>query len=91
MISEKLYKHQIGNNPNDDICIYHEKNKYYDNYLYKTKSNKYVILGHHGTLSTDYQLLDAAPFDPTTGANARRRRKIVEATVALRNRQLSIN
>ncbi|SVC83277.1 uncharacterized protein METZ01_LOCUS336131, partial [marine metagenome] len=39
----------------------------------------------------DYQLLDAAPFDPTPTANDHRRRKVVEATVALRNRQLSIN
>ena len=39
----------------------------------------------------DYQLLDAAPFDPTPLADDHRRRKIVEATVSLRNRQLSIN
>jgi type IV pilus assembly protein PilW len=39
----------------------------------------------------DYQLLNAAPFDPTPAADDHRRRKIVEATVALRNRQLSIN
>jgi type IV pilus assembly protein PilW len=39
----------------------------------------------------DYQLLDAAPFDPTPLADDHRRRKIVEATVALRNRQLSLN
>ena len=39
----------------------------------------------------DYQLLDAAPFDPTPAADDHRRRKIVEATVSLRNRQLSIN
>jgi type IV pilus assembly protein PilW len=39
----------------------------------------------------DYQLLNAAPFDPTPGANDRRRRKIVEATVSLRNRQMSVN
>ena len=38
-----------------------------------------------------YQLLNAAPFDPTPGADDHRRRKIVEATVALRYRQLSIN
>jgi type IV pilus assembly protein PilW len=38
-----------------------------------------------------YQLLDAAPFDPTPAADDRRRRKIVEATVSLRNRQLSSN
>ena len=43
--------------------------------------------------TANYQLLDAAPFDPTPGAgnDDRRRRKIVEATVSLRNRQLSIN
>ena len=38
-----------------------------------------------------YQLLNAAPFDPTPVADDRRRRKIVEATVSLRNRQLSTN
>ena len=39
----------------------------------------------------DYQLLNAAPFDPTPVADDHRRRKIVEATISLRNRQLSIN
>jgi type IV pilus assembly protein PilW len=37
----------------------------------------------------DYQLLDQT-IDPTPGANDRRRRKVVEATVSLRNRQLSL-
>ena len=42
-------------------------------------------------LDTDtYQLLDEAAFDPTPGADDHRRRKILEATVSLRNRQLSI-
>ncbi len=36
-----------------------------------------------------YQLLNAAPFDPTPAADDRRRRRIVEATVSLRNRQLA--
>jgi len=41
----------------------------------------------------DYQLLNAAPFDPTplAGTDDHRRRKIVEATVSLRNRQLSLD
>jgi type IV pilus assembly protein PilW len=45
-----------------------------------------------GPLDTksDYQLLDAPDFDPTPGDNDHRRRKIVEATVSLRNRQLSL-
>ena len=38
--------------------------------------------------TNNYQLLNAAPFDPTPVADDRRRRKIVEATVSLRNRQL---
>ena len=45
-----------------------------------------------GPLDTknDYKLLDAADFDPTPTADDHRRRKIVEATVSLRNRQLSL-
>jgi type IV pilus assembly protein PilW len=42
-------------------------------------------------IRANYQLLNAAPFDPTPGANDHRRRKIVEATVSLRNRQMSLN
>jgi type IV pilus assembly protein PilW len=42
-------------------------------------------------VAANYQLLNAAPFDPTPAANDRRRRRIVEATVSLRNRQLSLN
>ena len=41
--------------------------------------------------TNSYQLLNAALFDPTPVTDDRRRRKIVEATVSLRNRQLSIN
>ena len=59
LIGEKLYKHIIGTDPSRDLLIFHEKDQSYDNYIYKTKSNKYIILGHHSTLSTDFQLLDA--------------------------------
>ncbi|MAJ90831.1 MAG: hypothetical protein CMF40_01415 [Legionellales bacterium] len=38
---------------------------------------------------SDYRLLDQI-IDPTTGTNDRRRRKVVEATISLRNRQLSL-
>ena len=41
--------------------------------------------------TANYQLLNAAPFDPTPVTDDHRRRKIVEATVSLRNRQMSIN
>ncbi len=37
-----------------------------------------------------YTLLDVAGIDPTPAVDDRRRRKVVEATISLRNRQISL-
>ena len=59
LIGEKLYKHILNQNVKNDKLIYFEKDKTFVNYLYKTKSNKYIVLGHHSTLVSDIQLLNA--------------------------------
>ena len=59
LIGEKLYKHTLTKDVKHDKLIYFEKDKTFVNYLYKTKSNKYIVLGHHSTLASDIQLLNA--------------------------------
>ena len=59
LIGEKLYKHTLKQDIKTDRLIYHEKDRAFDNYLYKTKSNKYIVLGHYSTLSSDFQMISA--------------------------------
>ena len=59
LIGEKLYKHTLNQKIKTDQLIHHEKDRTFDNYLYKTKSNKYIVLGHFSTLSSDFQLISA--------------------------------
>ena len=59
LIGEKLYQHTINEKISNDKLIYFEKDKTFDNYIYKTKSNKYIVLAHHSTLASDIQLIDA--------------------------------
>ena len=59
LIGEKYFKHTLNQNTKNDQLIYQEKDRTFYNYLYKTKSNKYIVLGHHSTLASDFQLINA--------------------------------
>ena len=59
LIGEKYFKHTLNQNTENDQLIYHEKDKTFYNYLYKTKSKKYIVLGHDSTLTSDFQLISA--------------------------------
>ena len=39
LIGEKLYQHTVNEKISNDKLIYFEKDKTFDNYIYKTKSN----------------------------------------------------
>ena len=59
LIGEKLYKHTVNQNIKNDQLIYQEEDRTFDNYIYKTKSSKYIVLGHYSTLASDFQLINA--------------------------------
>lgn len=57
--AHKVMKHVLGTNPSEDAEIYHEKDNTFSVYVYKTKSDKYIVLASYHTLSTEMKLIDA--------------------------------
>ncbi len=57
--SFQIYKHLLGTSPDDDELVYEEKDETFNTYVYKSKSRKYIIIGSHSTLTTEYRILDA--------------------------------
>ncbi|MEH0156961.1 S9 family peptidase [Limibacter armeniacum] len=59
LLSEKIWKHELGNDIDKDELMYHEENPSYYIGVYKSKSDQYVIIWNQSTLSNDYHILDA--------------------------------
>jgi len=59
LLSEKIWKHKLGNEQKDNELVYHEKDPSYYIGVYKSKSNKYVIIWNSSTLVSDYHILNA--------------------------------
>ncbi len=59
LLSEKIWRHQLGTETSNDKMVYHEKDPSYYIGVYKSKSNKYIIIYSSSTLVSDYQILNA--------------------------------
>jgi oligopeptidase B len=59
LLSEKIIRHTLGADPDQDKVMYDEKNK--SNYIgiYKSKSQKYLIIYSSATLSSECRILEA--------------------------------
>ncbi len=57
--SDKIYKHILGTDASKDVLIFEEKDDTFGTFVYKTKSNKYIIIGSYSTLSNEYSFIDA--------------------------------
>jgi oligopeptidase B len=55
----KIFKHTIGTNPDDDVCIWHETDETFGCFVYKTKSEKYIIIGSFSTVSNEFRIIEA--------------------------------
>lgn len=57
--SYKIFKHQLGQDPAKDAEVYHEKDETYTTFVFKSKSEKYIMIGNNSTVSGEYMFLDA--------------------------------
>lgn len=57
--SYQIYKHVLGSSSDEDILVFEEEDETYDTFIYKTKSNKYIVIGSSSTLTSEYQITDA--------------------------------
>ena len=55
----KIFKHKLGTPISEDVEIYHEEDSTFINYVYKTKSKKYIVIASIATLTHEFRVLPA--------------------------------
>ena len=59
LLSERIYRHCVGTHSDTDVLVYEEKDVTFYNGVYKSKSDKYIIIRNSSTLVSDYHILAA--------------------------------
>ena len=57
--SYKIMKHKLGSDSSHDRTVYEENDDTFSTYVYKTKSNKFIVISSSSTLSNEYRFADA--------------------------------
>jgi oligopeptidase B len=57
--SEAIYKHRLNTDPKNDELVFEETDDTFGVGVYKTKSQKYLVISSYSTLTTEYQFLNA--------------------------------
>ena len=58
--SHKIYRHQLGQSPKEDVLVFHEKDETFNTGIFKSKSEQFLIIQSDSTLSSESWFLDAA-------------------------------
>jgi oligopeptidase B len=59
LLSERIYRHKVGHNSDQDVMVYKEDDITYYNGVYRSKSGEYIIIYNSSTLVSDYHILRA--------------------------------
>ena len=57
--SDRIYRHISGSSPEEDVLVYHEEDETFNAFVYKSKSQRYIIFGSESTLTSEYSILNA--------------------------------
>lgn len=57
--SHKVFRHVLGTPTTQDVEIFHEKDNTFYCFAYKTKSDKYIVIGTAQTISQEYHVIEA--------------------------------
>lgn len=61
LLASKVYRHQLGDDPQNDVLAYEEKDPQFYMGLYRSKSKKYIYnLSSQQGVSSEYRILEAA-------------------------------
>jgi len=55
---DKIYKHILGTDQSQDELVFNETDETFSCFVYKSKSEKYLMIGSTQTLSSEYRYLD---------------------------------
>ena len=59
LLSEKIWRHKLKTDQEDDVMMYHEKDPSFYISVKKSKSDEYIVISCRSTLTTDYHILSA--------------------------------
>ncbi len=57
--SMKIMKHVLGTPVENDVEVFYEDDETFDCFIFKTKSQDFLIIGSESTLTSEYRFLDA--------------------------------
>ncbi len=57
--SYRIYRHTLGADPAGDVLVYEETDDTFSAHVFKTKSDRYLMIRSSQTLSTEYRYLEA--------------------------------
>ena len=60
---DKILRHKLGSQVEKDAVVFHEEDATFSSYVYKTKTDKYLVIASGSTLSDEYRILDASNPD----------------------------
>src|SRR6056297_464094 len=58
--SYKIYKHNLNEEFSKDTEVFHESDPTFSTYVNKTKSDDYIFISSHSTMSDEYRFIDAS-------------------------------
>ncbi|MBI9068599.1 MAG: S9 family peptidase [Salinivirgaceae bacterium] len=59
LLSDKIWRHKLGTLANKDVKVYEELDPSFYIGVYKSKSDKYIMIFNSSTLASDYYILEA--------------------------------
>lgn len=57
--ANEIFRHARGTEANKDVLVYTEDDETFGTYIYKTKSDKFLVIGCYSTLTSEFRILDA--------------------------------
>ncbi|MEN9334098.1 MAG: hypothetical protein RLY35_1278 [Bacteroidota bacterium] len=55
----QIWRHVVGTPQSSDVLVFEETDETYSCFVFKTKSERYIIIGSSQTLSTEYRVLES--------------------------------
>lgn len=57
--AHRIFRHTLGTDPADDVLVFEETDETFSTRVSRTKSRRYLLIGSHQTVSTEFRVLDA--------------------------------
>lgn len=56
---DRLFRHELGTDPSDDVLVFQEKDDAFFMWVHKTRSGRYILMGLESNVTSEFRYLDA--------------------------------